>query len=97
VSSRGATHRVFAVSATTPFDDAERWAADIEATPPSEVDELDGRYFGGVFARPAQPRPIPRPSLTHDMAARGRVAATSVQTSKLAEAPRTTGLHARVE
>ena len=35
-----------------PADDAERWAADIEATPPSEADELDGRYLGGAFARP---------------------------------------------
>jgi hypothetical protein len=61
VSSCGATHRVFATSATAPFDVAERWAADIEATPSSEVDELDGRYVGGAFARPDQPRPIPRP------------------------------------
>jgi len=30
----------------------QRWAADIEATPTSEVDELDGRYVGGIFARP---------------------------------------------
>ena len=34
-----------------PVDDAERWAAEIEATPPSEVDEHDGRYVGGAFAR----------------------------------------------
>jgi uronate dehydrogenase len=35
-----------------PVDDAERWAAEIDATPPSEEDELDGRYVGGAFARP---------------------------------------------
>ena len=35
-----------------PVDDAEEWAADIEAGPPSEVDDLDDRYVGGGFARP---------------------------------------------
>jgi uronate dehydrogenase len=35
-----------------PHDDAEDWAAEIESTPPSRVDELDGRYVGGDFARP---------------------------------------------
>lgn len=35
-----------------PIDDAERWAADIEATPPSDDDALDARYLGGPFARP---------------------------------------------
>jgi uronate dehydrogenase len=34
-----------------PVDDAEDWAAEIEATPPSDDDELDGRYLGGPFAR----------------------------------------------
>ena len=34
-----------------PLDDAERWATEIEATPPSDVDELDSRYVGGDFAR----------------------------------------------
>ena len=34
-----------------PVDDAERWAAEIEATPPSDDDERDGRYIGGAFAR----------------------------------------------
>jgi uronate dehydrogenase len=38
-----------------PVDDAEVWAEDIEAVPPSDDDELDGRYVGGPFARsPAQ-------------------------------------------
>lgn len=40
-----------------PVDDAERWAADIEATPATEVDESDGRYVGGAFARPGSPSP----------------------------------------
>jgi uronate dehydrogenase len=44
-----------------PVDDAERWAADIEATSPSEVDELDGRHVGGAFARPDPPRSRRRP------------------------------------
>jgi uronate dehydrogenase len=35
-----------------PCDDAEDWAAEIESTPPSTVDDLDGRYAGGDFARP---------------------------------------------
>jgi uronate dehydrogenase len=35
-----------------PHDDAEDWAAEIERTPPSADDELDGRYVGGDFARP---------------------------------------------
>ena len=35
-----------------PHDDAEAWAVGIESTPPSEVDDLDGRYVGGDFARP---------------------------------------------
>ena len=34
-----------------PHDDAERWAAEIERTPPTEDDDLDGRYVGGDFAR----------------------------------------------
>ncbi len=34
-----------------PVDDAERWAAEVEATPASADDELDGRYVGGSFAR----------------------------------------------
>jgi uronate dehydrogenase len=34
-----------------PVDDAEAWAADIEAIPPTEDDELDGRVLGGDFAR----------------------------------------------
>jgi uronate dehydrogenase len=38
-----------------PVDDAERWAATIEATPPSEADELDAMFLGGEFTRP-QPR-----------------------------------------
>jgi uronate dehydrogenase len=37
-----------------PLDDAEHWAAEIEATPPSADDESDGRYVGGAFARPIQ-------------------------------------------
>jgi len=36
-----------------PHDDAEEWAAEIESTPPSDDDDLDGRYVGGDFARPA--------------------------------------------
>jgi uronate dehydrogenase len=36
-----------------PADDAEQWAAEIEATPPSENDDLDGRHLGGPFARPS--------------------------------------------
>lgn len=36
-----------------PVDDAEAWAAEIEATPPTEADELDARFIGGDFARPA--------------------------------------------
>ncbi len=35
-----------------PIDDAERFAAEIEATPLSDDDELDARYLGGPFARP---------------------------------------------
>jgi uronate dehydrogenase len=35
-----------------PADNAEAWAAEIESTPPSQDDELDGRYVGGDFARP---------------------------------------------
>jgi uronate dehydrogenase len=35
-----------------PRDDAEDWAAEIESTPPSHDDDLDGRYVGGDFARP---------------------------------------------
>ena len=34
-----------------PVDDAETWSAEIERTPPSQDDELDGRYVGGDFAR----------------------------------------------
>ncbi len=34
-----------------PHDDAEQWAAEIERTPPSDDDDLDGRYVGGDFAR----------------------------------------------
>jgi uronate dehydrogenase len=36
-----------------PADDAEAWAAEIEATPPTDDDELDGRVLGGDFARRA--------------------------------------------
>jgi uronate dehydrogenase len=36
-----------------PVDDAEHWAAEIEATPPTDDDELDGRYVGGPFTRPS--------------------------------------------
>jgi len=36
-----------------PVDDAEHWAAEIESAPLSDDDELDGRYVGGPFARPA--------------------------------------------
>jgi uronate dehydrogenase len=35
-----------------PRDDAEDWAIEIESTPPSHDDDLDGRYVGGDFARP---------------------------------------------
>ncbi len=35
-----------------PLDDAERFADGIEAAPPTERDDLDGRYVGGDFARP---------------------------------------------
>ena len=38
-------------SAIEPVDDAERLAAEIEATPPTEDDELDGQYVGGSFTR----------------------------------------------
>jgi uronate dehydrogenase len=34
-----------------PVDDAENWASEIEATPPTSEDELDGRHVGGDFAR----------------------------------------------
>ncbi len=34
-----------------PRDDAEAFAAEIEAAPPTEADELDARYVGGNFAR----------------------------------------------
>jgi len=34
-----------------PHDDAEAWAAEIEAVPPTEEDVLDGRYVGGEFTR----------------------------------------------
>jgi uronate dehydrogenase len=36
-----------------PVDDAEAWAAEIEATPPTDDDELDGGVLGGDFARPS--------------------------------------------
>jgi uronate dehydrogenase len=35
-----------------PLDDAEAYAAEIEATPPTLEDELDARYLGGEFTRP---------------------------------------------
>ncbi len=35
-----------------PEDDAEAFAAAIEATPASPQDELDGRFLGGSFTRP---------------------------------------------
>jgi uronate dehydrogenase len=35
-----------------PIDDAEVWAAGIEAAPATEDDELDARHVGGIFARP---------------------------------------------
>jgi uronate dehydrogenase len=34
-----------------PRDDAEDWATEIESMPPSDDDDLDGRYVGGDFAR----------------------------------------------
>ncbi len=34
-----------------PRDDAEEWAAEIESTPPSDDDTIDGRFVGGDFAR----------------------------------------------
>jgi uronate dehydrogenase len=34
-----------------PGDDAEDWATEIERTPPSDDDALDGRFVGGDFAR----------------------------------------------
>jgi uronate dehydrogenase len=34
-----------------PVDDAEAWAAEIEASPPTDDDELDGSVLGGEFAR----------------------------------------------
>lgn len=34
-----------------PVDDAEEWAAAIEATPPTANDALDGRFLGGGFTR----------------------------------------------
>ena len=34
-----------------PGDDAEQWAAEIEATPPTEDDELNLRRVGGAFTR----------------------------------------------
>ncbi len=36
-----------------PLDNAERWAAEIEAIPQTVEDDLDARYVGGDFARPA--------------------------------------------
>ena len=38
-----------------PLDDAERWAAEIEAIPPTDADDLDSRHVGGDFARPVPP------------------------------------------
>ena len=35
-----------------PGDDAEDWVAEIESTPASDDDDLDGRYVGGDFTRP---------------------------------------------
>lgn len=35
-----------------PQDDAERWAAEVEAVAPTETDKLDDRYVGGEFTRP---------------------------------------------
>jgi len=34
-----------------PADDAEQWAAEIEGTPATEDDELDGLFIGGDFTR----------------------------------------------
>jgi uronate dehydrogenase len=34
-----------------PADDAEDWAAEIERTPPTDEDALDGRFVGGDYAR----------------------------------------------
>ena len=36
-----------------PLDDAEHWAAEIEAVTPTDTDDLDGRHVGGDLARPA--------------------------------------------
>jgi uronate dehydrogenase len=35
-----------------PVDDAEAWAAEIEASAPTDDDDRDGRHVGGSFARP---------------------------------------------
>jgi uronate dehydrogenase len=41
-----------------PRDDAEDWATEIESSPPSEDDDLDGRFVGGEFTRlPARRQP----------------------------------------
>jgi uronate dehydrogenase len=37
-----------------PRDDAEDWADEIESRPPSDDDELDGRFVGGEFTRAHQ-------------------------------------------
>jgi uronate dehydrogenase len=34
-----------------PVDDAEDWAAEIEAVAPTDDDDLDGRFVGGAFTR----------------------------------------------
>jgi uronate dehydrogenase len=36
-----------------PVDDAERWAAEVEAVGPTDDDVLDARYLGGDFTRPS--------------------------------------------
>jgi uronate dehydrogenase len=37
-----------------PLDDAERFAAEIEAAPATDLDDLDGRFLGGEFTRPGR-------------------------------------------
>jgi uronate dehydrogenase len=41
-----------------PCDDAEDWAVEIESSPLSVDDALDGRFVGGDFARPHPPSAV---------------------------------------
>ena len=57
-----------------PGDDAEDWATEIESTPPSDDDALDGRFVGGDFA------PVSAPS-SPESARSGTVQVTQARAS----------------